>query len=100
MAGSLNKTMLIGHLGADPEGRTMQAGGRVVTFPLATTESWKDKESGERQDRTQWHKIVIYNEVLGKVAEKILKKGARVYLEGQLESRTWRDDKGREMQVT
>lgn len=100
MAGSLNKTMLIGNLGADPEARTMQSGGRVVTFSLATTESWKDKESGERQERTQWHRIAIYNEVLGKFAEKHLKKGAKVYLEGQLETRPWRDDKGREQQVT
>jgi single-strand DNA-binding protein len=100
MAGSLNKTMLIGNLGADPEGRTMQLGGRVVTFTLATTESWKDKETGVRQERTQWHRIAVYNEILGKFAEKHLKKGSKVYVEGTLETRAWRDDKGREQQIT
>ena len=100
MAGCLNKTMLIGSLDADPEGRTMQSGGRVVTFTLATAESWKDKETGERQERVQRHRIAVYNEALGKFAEKRLKKGSRAYVEGQLESRVWRDEKGREQHIT
>src|SRR3954449_8594982 len=92
MAGSVNKVILVGNLGKDPELRSMQNGGKVVSFSLATSESWKDKNSGERQERTQWHNIVIFNENLGAVAEKYLKKGAKVYVEGQQETRKWQKD--------
>ena len=100
MAGSLNKVTLIGNLGKDPESRTMQNGGKVVSFSIATSESWKDKTSGERQERTQWHNIVIFNEQIGGVAEKYLKKGAKIYLEGQLETRKWQDKDGNDKWTT
>lgn len=93
MAGSVNKVILIGNLGNDPEIRTMQqSGGRVCSLSIATSESWKDKNSGERQERTQWHKVVIFNDNIVTVAEKYLKKGAKVYVEGQLETRKWEKD--------
>ena len=98
MAGSLNKVTLIGNLGKDPETRSMQNGGKVTSFSLATSESWKDK-AGERQERTQWHNIVIYNEQLGEVAGKYLKKGSKIYLEGQLETRKYEKD-GRAVYTT
>jgi single-strand DNA-binding protein len=94
MSGSLNKVTLIGNLGADPEIRTMQGSGRVASFSIATSESWKDKDSGEKQEKKQWHKIVIFNEGLIKLAESYLRKGSKVYLEGQLETRKWQDDNG------
>jgi single-strand DNA-binding protein len=100
MAGSVNKVILIGNLGKDPESRTMQNGGKVVTFSLATSESWKDKNSGERQERTQWHNVVIYNEQVGQVATKYLRKGAKIYLEGQLETRKWEDRDGNDKWTT
>ena len=100
MAGSLNKVTLIGNLGKDPESRTMQKGSKVVSFSLATTESWKDKNSGERQERTQWHNIVIFNEQIGGTAERYLKKGAKIYLEGQLETRKWQDKDGNDKWTT
>lgn len=100
MAGSLNKVQLIGNLGKDPESRTMQNGGKVVSFSVATSESWKDKNSGERQERTQWHSVVIFNEQIGGVAEKYLKKGSKVYVEGQLETRKWQDKDGNEKYTT
>ena len=91
MAGSVNKVILVGNLGADPEVRTMQSGDKVVNLSVATSESWKDKTSGERQERTQWHRIVIWNQNIVGVAERFLKKGAKVYIEGQLETRKWTD---------
>jgi single-strand DNA-binding protein len=100
MAGSVNKVILVGNLGRDPESRTMQSGGKVVSFSIATSESWNDKMSGERKEKTQWHRIAIFNERLGEVAEKYLKKGAKVYVEGQLESRKYTDKDGVEREVT
>jgi single-strand DNA-binding protein len=100
MAGSVNKVILIGNLGRDPESRTMQNGGKVVSFSIATSESWNDKASGERKEKTQWHRIAIFNERLGEVAEKYLKKGATVYVEGSLESRKYTDKDGAEREIT
>jgi single-strand DNA-binding protein len=99
MAGSVNKVILIGNLGRDPEARTMQNGGKVVSFSIATTESWNDKASGERKDKTQWHRIAIFNEKLGEIAEKYLKKGSSVYVEGSLESRKFTDKDGAERET-
>ncbi len=100
MAGSVNKVILIGNLGRDPEIRTFQNGGRVANLSLATSESWKDKTSGERKERTEWHRVVIYNDRLVDIAEKYLKKGAKLYLEGQLETRKWSDQSGVEKYTT
>lgn len=100
MAGSVNKVILVGNLGTDPEVRTMQSGDKVINLSLATSESWKDKASGERQERTQWHRIVIFNQGLVTVAERYLKKGAKVYIEGQLETRKWTDQSGAEKYTT
>ena len=100
MAGSVNKVILIGNLGKDPEARTMQSGGKVVSFSVATSESWNDKASGERKEKTQWHRVVIFNERLGEVAEKYLKKGMKVYLEGAIESRKFTDKDGAEREIT
>lgn len=100
MAGSVNKVILIGNLGKDPEVRTMQSGGKVVSFSVATSESWNDKASGERKEKTQWHRVVIFNERLGEVAEKYLKKGMKVYLEGAIESRKFTDKDGAEREIT
>jgi len=100
MAGSLNKVQLIGHLGKDPEVRTMQSGDRIVSFSVATSESWRDKNSGERKEKTEWHTIVVFNEGLGKVAEQYLKKGAPVYLEGQIQTRKWQDRDGNDRYST
>ena len=100
MAGSVNKVILIGNLGRDPESRTMQSGGKVVSFSIATSESWNDKASGERREKTQWHRIAIFNEKLGEVAEKYLKKGSTVYVEGALESRKYTDKDGVERETT
>ena len=100
MAGSVNKVILIGNLGRDPEARTMQNGGKVVSFSIATSESWNDKNSGERKDKTQWHRIAIFNEKLGEIAEKYLKKGSTVYVEGTLESRKYTDKDGQEREIT
>jgi single-strand DNA-binding protein len=94
MSGFLNRVQLIGNLGRDPEVRTTQSGGRVVTLSIATTESWKDERSGERRERTEWHRVVIFNEGLGKIAERYLQKGAKVYLEGKLTTRKWQDQSG------
>ena len=93
MSGYLNKATLIGNLGNDPEVRTMQNGGRVVTLSVATSESWKD-QNGDRQERTEWHRVVIFNDGLGKVAEQFLVKGAKVYIEGHLRTRKWQDQSG------
>jgi single-strand DNA-binding protein len=97
---SVNKCILVGNLGRDPESRTMQNGGRVVSFSLATGESWTDKASGERKEKTQWHRVVIFNERLGEVAEKYLRKGSTVYLEGAVESRKFTDKDGQERETT
>jgi single-strand DNA-binding protein len=94
MAGSVNKVILIGNLGADPEVRSFQNGGKVVNIRIATSESWRDKNTGERKDRTEWHTVAIFNENLAKVAEQYLKKGSKVYVEGQLETRKWQDQSG------
>ena len=94
MAGSVNKVMLIGNLGRDPEVRHTQAGDPIVHLNVATSESWKDRESGERREKTEWHRVVIFNENLGRIAEQYLKKGSKVYLEGQLQTRKWVDQSG------
>lgn len=99
MAGSVNKVIIIGNLGRDPEVRSFQSGGRVCNMRIATTESWRDKQSGERKDRTEWHSVTIYNENLVNVAERFLKKGSKVYLEGQLETRKYEKD-GRDVYST
>tara|TARA_A200000113_G_scaffold196166_2_gene187064 strand:- start:2644 stop:3117 length:474 start_codon:yes stop_codon:yes gene_type:complete len=91
MAGSVNKVILIGNLGNDPEIRTMQSGDKVVNLSIATGESWKDKATGERKERTEWHRVVIFNKGLVNVCENYLKKGSKVYIEGQLETRSWDD---------
>jgi single-strand DNA-binding protein len=100
MSGSVNKVILIGNLGRDPEVRRMGSGDPVVTFSLATTESWRDKATGERRDRTEWHNIVIFNENLGKVAEQFCKKGSKIYLEGQLQTREYTDKDGNQRKTT
>jgi single-strand DNA-binding protein len=100
MAGSLNKVMLIGNLGADPEVRTFQNGGKVCNLRIATTESWKDRNTGEKQERTEWHTVAIFNEGLAGVAERYLKKGSKVYLEGQLQTRKWQDQQGQDRYST
>jgi single-strand DNA-binding protein len=92
MAGSINKVILIGNLGADPEIRSMQDGRPVCNLRVATSETWKDKSSGERRERTEWHRVVIFNEGLCRIAEQYLKKGSKVYLEGQLQTRKWEKD--------
>ena len=94
MAGSVNKVIIVGNLGKDPEVRNFPNGGRVCNFPVATSETWRDKSSGEKQERTQWHNIAIFSEPLVNIAEKFLKKGSKVYIEGQLETRKWQDNAG------
>lgn len=100
MAGSVNKVILIGNLGRDPEVRTMNNGGKVVNLSVATSETWRDKNSGERQEKTEWHRVVIFNEKLGEVAERFLKKGSKVYVEGALQTRKWTDQSGAEKYST
>src|SRR5690625_1186524 len=100
MAGSVNKVILIGNLGRDPEIRTMQSGGRVCNLALATSESWRDKQTGERRERTEWHRVVVFNEGLVNVCERFLKKGSKIYIEGQLETRKWQDQSGQERYST
>ena len=97
---SLNKVILIGNLGKDPEVRRTNSGDAIVNLRLATTENWRDKASGERKERTEWHQVVIFNEGLGKVAEQYLKKGSKVYIEGQLQTRKWTDNQGVEKYST
>jgi single-strand DNA-binding protein len=99
MAG-VNKVILVGNLGADPEARSMGSGGEVVNLRVATSESWTDRQSGERKEKTEWHRVVIFNENLGKVAKSYLKKGSKVYLEGQIQSRSWTDNSGQEKWTT
>lgn len=100
MAGSVNKVILVGNLGKDPEVRAFQNGGRVASFTIATSESWKDKASGERKERTEWHRISVMNDNLVGICERYLKKGAKVYVEGQLETRKWTDKDGQERYTT
>lgn len=97
---SLNKVTLIGNLGRDPEVRTMNNGGKVVTLSIATSESWKDKNTGERQSKTEWHRVVIFDENIAKVAEQYLKKGSTVYIEGQLQTRKWTNRQGQDQYST
>ncbi len=100
MAGSLNKVMLIGNLGADPEIRSFQNGGRVANLRIATSETWKDRNTGERQERTEWHNVAIFSEGLVNVVERYLKKGSKVYVEGQLQTRKWQDQNGQDRYTT
>ena len=100
MAGSVNKVILVGNLGKDPEVRHTQDGKPIVNLSLATTESWRDKSSGERKEKTEWHRVVIFNEGIAKVAEQYLKKGSSVYIEGQLQTRKWTDKDGAEKYST
>jgi single-strand DNA-binding protein len=100
MAGSVNKVILVGNLGRDPEVRRLNSGEPVVNLRVATSESWKDKATGERKEKTEWHSVVIFNENLARVAEQYLKKGSKVYLEGQLQTRKWTDQQGQEKYTT
>lgn len=100
MAGSVNKVILIGNLGRDPEVRTFQNGGKVCNLRIATSENWKDKNTGERREKTEWHSVAIFSEPLARVAEQYLRKGSKVYLEGQLETRKWQDQSGQDRYST
>ena len=100
MAGSVNKVILVGNLGRDPEVRSFPNGGKVVNLRIATSETWRDKQSGERKERTEWHSVAIFNEALGKIAEQYLRKGSTVYIEGQLETRKWQDQSGADRYTT
>jgi single-strand DNA-binding protein len=100
MAGSVNKVILVGNLGKDPEVRRMQSGDPVVNLSLATSETWRDKASGERKEKTEWHRVVIFNKNLAEVAEKYLRKGAKVYVEGSLQTRKWTDKDGQDKYST
>jgi len=100
MAGSVNKVILVGNLGRDPEVRSMQDGRSMVNMSVATSDTWRDRQSGERKERTEWHRVVIFNEKLAEVAQKYIKKGSKVYLEGQLATRKWTDQSGQERYTT
>jgi len=100
MAGSVNKVILIGNLGGDPEVRRTQDGRPIATINIATSETWRDRTSGERREKTEWHRVVIFNESLAKIAEDYLKKGAKVYVEGQLQTRKWQDNQGQDRYST
>ena len=100
MAGSVNKVILVGNLGRDPEVRSFPNGGKVVNLRVATSERWRDKNTGENKERTEWHSVAIFNENLGRVAEQYLRKGSKVYLEGQLETRKWQDASGQDRYTT
>lgn len=100
MAGSVNKVILIGNLGADPEVRTFQNGGKVCNLRIATSENWKDRNTGERRERTEWHTVAIFSEPLARVAEQYLRKGSKVYIEGKLETRKWQDQNGQDRYST
>lgn len=100
MAGSVNKVIIIGNLGRDPEVRTFQNGNKVVNLRIATSENWKDRSTGERRERTEWHSVAIFNEPLGRIAEQYLRKGSTVYIEGQLETRKWQDQSGQDRYST
>lgn len=100
MAGSVNKVILIGNLGRDPEVRSFQNGGKVVNLRIATSERWRDRNTGENKERTEWHSVAIFNENLGRIAEQYLRKGSTVYIEGQLETRKWQDQSGQDRYST
>jgi single-strand DNA-binding protein len=100
MAGSVNKVILVGNLGADPEVKTFQNGGKVCNLRIATSESWKDRNTGEKQERTEWHSVAIFSEGLAGVAERFLRKGSKVYIEGQLRTRKWQDQQGNDRYST
>jgi single-strand DNA-binding protein len=100
MAGSVNKVILVGNLGRDPEVRRLNSGEPVVNLRIATSENWRDKATGERKERTEWHNVVIFNENLSRVAEQYLRKGSKVYIEGQLQTRKWQDQSGQEKYTT
>src|SRR5690554_1104432 len=100
MAGSVNKVILVGNLGADPEVRNLPSGGKVVNLSIATSENWKDKNTGERREKTEWHRVVIFSEGLTRVAESYLRKGSKVYIEGQLQTRKWQDQSGQDKYST
>ena len=100
MAGSVNKVILVGNLGRDPEVRSFQNGGKVVNLRIATSENWKDRNTGERKERTEWHSVAIFSEPLVRIAEQYLRKGSKVYIEGQLETRKWQDQSGQDRYTT
>jgi len=100
MAGSVNKVIIVGNLGRDPESKSFQNGGKVVNLRIATSESWKDRNSGEKKERTEWHSVAIFNEGLANVAERFLRKGSKVYIEGQLQTRKWQDQSGNDRYST
>ena len=100
MAGSVNKVILVGNLGADPEVRTLPSGNKVVNLSVATSDNWRDKNTGERKEKTEWHRVVIFSEGLVRVAEQYLRKGSKVYLEGQLQTRKWQDQSGNDRYTT
>ena len=100
MAGSVNKVILLGNLGQDPDVRTMQNGKKVCTFSIATSNSWKDKDTGEKKEKTEWHRVVVFNEGLVGVVENYIKKGTKLYIEGSLQTRKWTDDSGTEKYTT
>lgn len=100
MAGSVNKVILVGHLGRDPEVRTFQNGGKVCNLRVATSQNWKDRETGERKERTEWHSVAIHADGLARIAEQYLRKGSKVYIEGQLETRKWQDQSGQDRYTT
>src|SRR6478672_12600327 len=100
MAGSVNKVILVGNLGRDPEIRSTQDGTRVATLNLATSETWRDRASGERKERTEWHRVAIFNDRLVELAEKYLRKGSKIYIEGQLQTRKWQDQQGQDRYTT
>lgn len=100
MAGSVNKVILIGNLGRDPESRSFPNGGKVVNLRIATSERWRDRNTGENKERTEWHSVAIFNEALARVAEQYLRKGSKVYIEGQLETRKWQDQSGQDRYTT
>lgn len=100
MAGSVNKVILVGNLGKDPTSRSFQSGGKVVNFSIATSETWKDRNSGERKEKTEWHNIAVFSEGLANVAERYLRKGSKVYIEGNLQTRKWQDQQGNDRYAT
>ena len=100
MAGSVNKVILVGNLGRDPEVRSFQNGGKVVNLRIATSENWKDRNTGERKERTEWHSVAIFSEPLARIAEQYLRKGSKVYIEGQIETRKWQDQSGQDRYTT
>jgi len=100
MAGSVNKVILVGNLGRDPESRSFQNGGKVVNLRIATSENWKDRATGERREKTEWHSVAIFNENIGRIAEQYLRKGSKVYVEGQLQTRKWQDQSGQDRYST